>query len=700
MKKIILSTLALILAHTVFGQQKHTINWGNGTPKIQLIIKGIDTLLREEYRENGTTLERKWHNDSIYLYDRRGIVLQKLFFNKGAKYKTTAINRDIKPDSLIVFSPNGTILSKKHTDANGLRHIFSYSNQGDFVSYETMDKVNDKLTKTTRYNRNNEFISRSWTYHDLDGIKKDTSFYKTGEISSIWHIEANGSISSITEFDKNGQIEATDKTFFRWLDCLEASLPDSIEGKRDKLGGTRMLTDIDFPDTFFVKKESRMNGLVDMAGNWVLKPQFDNIITYRDTLFKVQKAGKYGIISKNEKWLIPPQYDEVKFTDLPNIFIVEKVYYREYLHNNKMSNVVYENKNDAFPDFTGGYKASNSSPSPEPAANELSNFSDTSIKKTINLDIYRRYGLLKTDGTEILPVKYQQIMPLNSRSPVFLVETGVDTPQYMEDSYRYGHFGLFDIHKGFVVDTSYQQYLIDNSYSIRDYNVFKYKGNSYTILRNNLTQKAEIFNHFGQKMMNSSFEKMDVHNEDMATPVAVCGWSVSKYPNLNFYRDFCYIVVHDKGKSGLFDLDKQVWQIKPNQYDTIITWLFVHEDKKSLYFGDKDYNDADAELVLLAKRKGKWWILNAKGQPISNNYFDTIGEIPLECTESEKFRCIPKSIFGIRNGKMTVFSEASYPKKSTISEAVYFDKDEIFKTIRTFEGKKISINKDGVIHSK
>ena len=104
--------------------------------------------------------------------------------------------------------------------------------------------------------------------------------------------------------------------FRKSLECLRH---DSIQEKRQKLFGSIILNPEDFPDTFFIKKQGTLNGLVDVRGNWILLPQFDTIITYRDNHFKVIVNGKYGIISKSGNWLIPPQYDGVEFTHLPDI---------------------------------------------------------------------------------------------------------------------------------------------------------------------------------------------------------------------------------------------------------------------------------------------------------------------------------------------------------------------------------------------
>jgi hypothetical protein len=669
MKKIILLTIALIITFPIFGQQEHTTNWGNGSPKIRLILRGVDTLLYEEYRENGSLLERRWHKDSIYLYDRRGIVIQKQFFNAAV----TLIRDNNKPDSLIKFFPNGTSIISKEYDVKGITYIFTYTFDGRLKGYSSEEKKEDNITKTEFFNSDKRKINTLWIYPNLE-LKKDTAYYETGEIRSIFiskiiedtilKMKTDTTISFF-HFDKQGNsknfTELTNGNF-SLFQCLEAVVHDSIKEKKIEWGGSRNVYPESYPDSFMVKKQNKLVGLVNQKGQWVLPPQFDAIITYRKNQFKVQVNGKFGIISKNGKWLIPPQYYEIEFTHLPNIFIVEK----GFNINHKPQSL-----NEAFGDFS----------------------SDT--KKEYKMP-YSRYGIVDTNGIEILTPKYKQIRALNWRSSVFLIETGHPSPQKREEDYTDGHLGLFDIHKGLILDTIYKS----NSLSDYSYSINIYKENSYPVLKNSKTNKVEIFNHFGQPLFNSAFDKIEIIKDAMAATQFMCGWSYYSYPDRNFYPDFGYLLVHNEGKSGLYSLDNQKWVISPTKYDTIVPFLFKHEERDYPFHGLIDNYDVDAELVLFAKKKGKWWILDKKGQPVWNSYFDTMGEIHIDCPWAKDITCIYKSIFGIRNGKITIFTETSYPKQSTFKEAVYFEKGENLKQISTFDGKKMSMNTEGVIYLK
>lgn len=704
MKKSILLAIALIKIFSVFGQQEHTTNWGNGSPKIRFILRGVDTLLYEEYRENGRILERQWHKDSIYVYDRRGIVIQKRFYNKRAKYKITPVFGITQPDSLIKFFPNGTsIMSKGYTDAKNITYIFKYTFDGRLEGYSSDEKKEDHITKTEFFNSDNQKMNTLWVYPNLE-LKKDTSYYETGEIRSVFvskiiedtilQMKTDTTISFF-HFDKQGNsknlTELTNGNF-SIFQCLEAIVHDSIKEKKIEWGGSRNVYPESYPDSFMVKKQDNLVGLVDQKGQWVLPPQFDAIITYRENLFKVKKAGKFGIISKKGKWAIPPQYDGVEFTHLPDIFIVQKTFNRKYITSTK-------DMDEDFPDFSTTKRESEKGDSSEnkglkatPQYNELPNLSD-SYKHT-------RYGLVDTNSVEVLAPKYKQIRALNWRSPVFLVETGHPNPQKQEDDYTDGHFGLFDVHKGFIVDTGKKRYLDDKSYSAYDYNISSYKDKAYIILTNNKTNKAEIFNHFGKPLFKSAFDKIEIIKDAMAATQFTCGWSYYSYPDRNFYPDFGYLLVHNEGKSGLYSLDNQKWVISPNKYDTIVPFLFKHEERDYPFHGLIDNYDVDAELVLFAKKKEKWWILDKKGQPVWNSYFDTMGEIHIDCPWAKDITCIYKSIFGIRNGKITILTEASYPRQSTFKESVYFEKGENLKVISTFDNQKIHIDKEGVIQNK
>ena len=629
-------TLIVALSFSLFSlsAQKESIQkWGNGTPKIRLILRGIDTLLFEEYRENGSILQSRWNKDSVYSYDRHGVILEKQFFKTAEKYKIVKSNTHGKPDSLIAFYPNGLIMLKKYFDSQGIYHEYFYSVEEKLEHFSFKEILNDKLTKTTSFYPDYKRTEKSWHYKDLH-IKRDTSFFDTGEVSSIFEIQADiGNIKSITIFDKKGNIIPRENKYEMFRKSLKCLRHDSIQEKRQKLFGSIILDAEDFPDTFFIKKQGTLNGLVDMRGNWVLLPQFDTIITYRDNHFKVLVNGKYGIISKSGNWLIPTQYD-----------------------------------NEAFP--------------------ILKNSNRSKIEN-------RQFGLMKTDGTEILPIIYNHIEALNWRSSVFLVETNLN----QNNSYEEGCFGLFEAYKGFLTENKYIRCKEGDSYGRPyEHDIFRFKNNSYIILKDTISNKYEIFDHFGKALLASTFDKIEVQKDDMAALAVACGWGIEKQPDLNFYPDFGYLIIQDKGKSGVFDLDKKVWNINLNQYDTIITWLFRHDDENLLYSGNIDHSDVDAELILLAKKEGKWWILNTRGQPIVNFAFDSIGEVKYECPDNmNSYKCYDKSIFGLKDGKTYFISEKSYPLLSTIKECINTAEKTTSFPLHTFDGRKLKIDKNGIV---
>lgn len=702
MKKIALIFLSIFHIYLGFAQKDFITKWGNGTPKNHFILRGVDTLFFETFYENGSIRERRWHNDSIFKYDRRGIAFQKQFFNTGAKYKTSPIIDGEKPDSLIEFLPNGIIMSRKYTDNEGLFHKYIYTIEGKLEYCETKEKINDTLSKILKYNQHNKLFEITWHYHNSN-IGKDTSYYESGKIRYISETH-EGRILSFFKFDENGQVKFTKENYFSILNCLRAVIHDSIEEKKDIIGGSTILTNEDFPDSFLIKKQGGLQGLVDMRGNWILQPEFDDIITYRGDQFKVKFKGKFGVATKNKRWLIPPQYDDLEFTHLNDIFIVKKNYYREYASEKNRIETTIDNDNDEFPDFSGGAtekkneKRDITTEEKQIKTNDIKSADTSNTSKIVNYykDEYGRYGLININGIEILPIKYQRIEPMNWRSSVFLVETGTENPQNREDVSKDGQIGLFDGYSGFVVDTCHLWYT-DDTYSNSRYDILKYNENSLVSLRNRKTGKIEVFNHFGQSILNSTFDGIQTVTSRMAARMVVCGLSYDYFPNHNFYPDFGYIITHSKGKSGIYDLDKQKWLLKPNQYDTIVGCLFNHDALRYPYLGLISNNDVDADLVLLAKKRGKWHILNKEGQPIWRDDFETMGEISDDCPFSFENPCPGKSIFGVKNDRIVIFSQASYPKHSTVKEDVYFEKGEETKTLYTYEGKKITINQNGSI---
>jgi hypothetical protein len=412
----------------------------------------------------------------------------------------------------------------------------------------------------------------------------------------------------------------------------------------------RFRFDEEYPDTFFIKKEGVFTGLVNLKSHWVLKPQFDEIKTYRGNQFKVKFKGLYGIIDSNLTWLIPPQYNGIEFTHLPDVFIVSKDFDKE-------------------------------------EGNEI-------------WSGYTRYGLAKTNENVILPLIYKQIRIINWRSPVFLVETGHPHPITQEEGYRDGHFGLFNAYKGFVVDTIYDRYINNNSHATFSYNMESYNKKSYLIFKNEGNNKVKIFDHFGKPILAAEYDNIEVKTDDMAATFLMCGNGSYDFFDRKFYPNFGYLLVHDKGKSGVYDLDKQQWVIEMNKYDTLVTWLFKYEVEHRPFTQVIDHQDVDAELVLLAKKDNQWWILNPKGELMSSNSFDLMGEIPSYCEDNKlDYDCFEQGIFGVKDNKITPFSVKSYPYKSTLARTILFNTD-IKGKLFSFDGKTIFINKAGQIIKK
>ena len=645
MKINFLISCLFLCTSTLSAQKEFIANWGNGTPKTRLILRGIDTLLFEQYRQNGTIIERKWGKDSVYIYDRRGFVLEKRFFNQVATL-----------DSTLLFFPNGVMFSKKYTDVKGVYYDYVYSFEGELKRYKTIQKVKNNLTKTQTYAPKNKLLQTSWAFMDSKA-RKDTNYhYITNGIHFIETVTADGHASSVY-FDWHGQID-TSKEDYQLESCLEAVPNDSIEENKDKQGGIRYK---DCTDGFYRISQDGRIGLVDEAKKWILPPRFEAITKYRNNQFGVKINGLYGVIVQNGEWLIPPQYNSVEFTHLPDIFIVGK----HPQEKPKFDTIFSTPSNDAL-----------------------------ETEALICYNCSSRYGLMKTDGTEILPPIFAQIKALNWRSSVFLIETSSRNRQ--TEHFVDSKTGLFDAYKGLVVDTIYKHFdyenYTDNAYN--DYQ-FDYKNKYYHILENTLTHKAEIFDHLGQRIFNEGMDNIQPQTDAMPAILAICGWGYYRFPNRNVYPDFGYLIVHNKGKAGLFNLDSLKFELPMNRYDSLIPWLFKHEENGYYFTGLLDNHDADAELALLAREKGQWWLLNTKGQRIYPHSFDTVGEITSSYLhiETEQFR--GNSIFGIKNGKLTLFNETSYPKTSTLEDSVFFEIEENIKELRTFDYKIIRIDTEG-----
>ncbi|EQC2648382.1 WG repeat-containing protein, partial [Campylobacter coli] len=54
-------------------------------------------------------------------------------------------------------------------------------------------------------------------------------------------------------------------------------------------------------------------GFIDKNGEFVIKPKFDSIWSFREGLAKVGLNGKYGLIDKSGKIVIEPKFDDIRY---------------------------------------------------------------------------------------------------------------------------------------------------------------------------------------------------------------------------------------------------------------------------------------------------------------------------------------------------------------------------------------------------
>lgn len=57
------------------------------------------------------------------------------------------------------------------------------------------------------------------------------------------------------------------------------------------------------------KKEGEFYGFADMAGDWIIKPRFEDVDVFREGVCWVKSEGKWGLIDPSGSFLIPPRFE-------------------------------------------------------------------------------------------------------------------------------------------------------------------------------------------------------------------------------------------------------------------------------------------------------------------------------------------------------------------------------------------------------
>ena len=101
-------------------------------------------------------------------------------------------------------------------------------------------------------------------------------------------------------------------------------------------------------------RDSKLYGFVDIEGNWVIQPCFQNAgnFEYNDSLVEAQSAENnlWGIIDKTGKWVIQPQFADVGYIGENGRFVVyvnRKPYGRYDAYNNCWVSSLPENGSSA-----------------------------------------------------------------------------------------------------------------------------------------------------------------------------------------------------------------------------------------------------------------------------------------------------------------------------------------------------------------
>lgn len=492
MKNWLTLILILCISSFISAQEKVIReDWYNGSLKKHLILRGGDTLYFEYGYENGQTAIKRWGQDSLYLYGYGGNIFEKYFRNVrfGAwRYSADSIiSFDSKGRRETIWVKIDSVTSKEHSyDADECVYITKrfrsyYENRlpdNTLWSKGTFELPSFDRQDTLLYS--NGKIQAIIHTNELNS-KAASSLYRLFDDKGDILYESKGRNIIIPEKDnleclygfKNQQGEwfikpQYDNVKLLGLQHYIASTMDKallMNLTGEKIGGTEyeFLEELNpqeschpaykqwqtnyrllFPDMYYRRVQSRLDfgnamllkcrkngryGVIDMVGNVLLPPQYQNVRKHESGRFEVQIGKKWGIVDSKGNVLVQPVYTEVSFTKNLNVFISTDTFQATpYTRHqcglvNDQSQVLlptdfrdirsYENGNFYVHDNNGNDFLFN----PEKgrlidSSYRLSYFGDAAYLKVYNPK-NRRVGIISIDGDIILPIEYTDIRLLN-----------------------------------------------------------------------------------------------------------------------------------------------------------------------------------------------------------------------------------------------------------------------------------------------
>lgn len=177
-------------------------------------------------------------------------------------------------------------------------------------------------------------------------------------------------------------------------------------------------------------------GFIDLAGQIVIKPQFENVADFHDNMaIAGTREKKYGFINLKGEWIVPPVYDEVKeysegmaavyssasgwgFIDLAGNVIVKPIYYEVRNFYNGLAAVCTLEKDGINPCYNWGFVEKTGIVAVIPQFTGVNDFCEdgTAVVRKIpedNLDTSIS-GVINKSGNIVIPFAFSMISDSNN----------------------------------------------------------------------------------------------------------------------------------------------------------------------------------------------------------------------------------------------------------------------------------------------
>jgi hypothetical protein len=626
MKLPILILTFIVVSTTIHAQnpritagnpRTETYFYKNGGDSIRFAILGTNDTLQTTYvYRNGRPSAIHWKKDSAYAFDVLGRLTTKRYGLKEGYY-------DI--DSLAHFFPNGRISSfQKRVEGN--KTLKNYASDGRFLS--TFTEKSMPAAYFSRLEDGNGVpikVSRIDTLkgtEEIVTIRYDTTFYANGRPYLIKKMK-DGRIS-LGSFCFNADGSLRESTPPDSLDLI--SFKDNVDcyyGLKNYRGDTVVKPRFDriehFKSFFWAAYTGESAILLDEKGAPMTPPtanmsaitkimaSFDSYhpdkkdtttdpraAYIRDNVFKTyfsfMVGEKWGIMAANGALVMPPQYLYINDCLENGQFFQGQDYQK---HTLLRKQILTPQGKLIFPEKYKGVVTTRYkdyfliSEHPEINKNGYESLkAEIKLKNTINPPIneeriifrapdYFTFGLGKAENDVLLPTKFCRIVSVWG-TPLFVASVlkteGSTDKSYFKD-------GIFDVRtRRWLLDTS--DYTIDNEFD-NDYSVF--------IIEQLSTKKMGMMDTTGNYILPIAYDSIgiaDVHQHLF--------W------------------LKKGGKYQIFTVKNGKASIHANKYD------FLTATTYNIWSNDEE----DAVTYFIAKRNGKWGIIDASEKVIKPFAYD------------------------------------------------------------------------------